>query len=604
VDPARLAEVIQDIQALFVKWNFPDAIIFGHARNGNVHFVICTDFADDKQVRQYAGLMEELTAVVVSKYDGSLKAEHGTGRNIAPFVEREWGPELTDVMWEIKALLDPGCVLNPGVILTEDSEAHLKDLKVMLEVSPIVDKCIECGFCEPRCPSREVTLSPRQRIAVLREIARLSAAGTEESCSQAEELREAYAYHGDATCATDGMCATACPVDINTGAMVKALREQSHPDWSRLVANVLARHFRWLANGARWGLALAHVAGPVSMGLARMGARVGNILSGGKAPALPQGIPVPYAAPRLPPVLHPRVPNGEGGRLPGWNAPEKALPPALIVDSDQESDARTVVYFATCLTRSMGPVEGEPSEVGVAQAVVEVLEACGYRVRYPEGISGLCCGQPFTSKGFPEAGAIAAERAIRALFEASEGGKYPVICDTSPCTGQFVIPSEGKHQDPTIKELLGRMEIWDLTQFLAQKVIPQRSDWPRAQRHAVLHPTCTLQKIGAAKDLRLVAETFAQRATVPIHSECCGFAGDRGFLHPELTGSATAAVGREVKHLCEEAAAAGLGAACYSTCRTCELGMTAATAHPYGNIIHLVREALQAISEKKERALH
>jgi D-lactate dehydrogenase len=598
VNPARLAEAIEDIQSLFVKYSFPDAIIFGHARNGNVHFVICTDFADPEQVRRYAGLMDELSTIIVDKYDGSLKAEHGTGRNIAPFVEREWGPELTQVMWDIKGLLDPQCILNPGVVLTDDPEGHLKDLKVMLAVSPVVDKCIECGFCEPRCPSRDVTLSPRQRIAVLREIARLAADGTEKSRHDAEELRAAYAYSGDATCATDGMCATACPVDINTGTMIKQLREHSHPDWSRTIARTLARNFGLLAFGARAGLAAAHIAGPVSLAVARVGARLGNLLSGGKTPALPEGIPVPQPAPSLPSVGHSHDTHLNGGNLPGWNAAEHRLPVYVSAEDNTAGEDRRVVYFATCLTRSMGSIEGEPSEVGVAQAIVDVLEACGYEVIYPRGLPGLCCGQPFSSKGFPEAGAIAAAKSIQALYEATEHGKLPVICDTSPCTGQFVLSLEKAHHSEETRELLGKLEILDLSQFLARKVIPLRTRWPQARRHAVLHPTCTLHKIGALPDLRKVAQTFAERATVPIHSECCGFAGDRGFLHPELTGAATAAVGQEVRSLCTDSAATGQGAACYSTCRTCELGMTAATGHAYGNIIHLVREALASPQRK------
>jgi D-lactate dehydrogenase len=589
VDPKHLADAIADIQALFVKYEFPDAIIFGHAKNGNVHFVICTDFTDERQVRQYAGLMDELTQTIVSKYDGSLKAEHGTGRNIAPFVEREWGSELTNIMWDIKGLLDPQCVLNPGVVLTEDPEAHLKDLKTMLAVSPVVDKCIECGFCEPRCPSRDITLSPRQRIAVLREIARLSQSGTPEDREQAEELRAAYAYHGDATCATDGMCATSCPVDINTGTLVKDLRDQSHPEWSRWLARKAAEGFGVVSRGARLGLSLAHVAGPASLEAARLVAGVGHFLSGGKAPALPRNIPVPLPAPPLPSVGPAFDGESVSGNLPGWNAPIQQLP---RLAATVPGETREVVYFATCLTRSLGAIEGEPSEVGVAQALVDVLTMAGYSVRYPKGLSGLCCGQPFSSKGFPEAGAVAMERTIRALHEASEAGKYPIICDTSPCTGQFVLATTSDSLPAGLRPLFDSLKVFDISQFLAKELLPRIPDITKVKRHAVLHPTCTLQKLGATQDLKAIAERCSDHVTVPVHSECCGFAGDRGFLHPELTTSATTAVGREVAQTCESAVAVGLNPGCYSTCRTCELGMTAAVGRPYASIVHLVREAL------------
>jgi D-lactate dehydrogenase len=388
------------------------------------------------------------------------------------------------------------------------------------------------------------------------------------------------------------MCATACPVDINTGTLVKDLRRQSHPAWSRAVARFMANNFGLLARGARLGLTAAKMAGPLSLAVARAVARTANLLTGGKTPALPEGIPIPDAAPPLPRTHRSDINPDNGGLLPGWNKASRALPRWVEPDAHGEPGNNRVVYFATCLTRTMGPIEGEPAEVGLAQAVVDVLEACGYEVVYPKGLPRLCCGQPFSSKGFPEAAAVAASATIRALHQATEGGKWPVVCDTSPCTGQFVASIEKSHHSPEIRELLSQIQILDLTQFLARRVIPLRNNWPRARRHAILHPTCTLQKLGAVPDMKLVASTFSEKSTVPIHSECCGFAGDRGFLHPELTSAATAAVGREVRSLCNGAAAEGLGAACYSTCRTCELGMTAATGHAYAGLIHLVREAL------------
>ena len=125
----RLAEATMDLRALLNAHGYTEAIIFGHALEGNLHFVFAQGFDSPDEVKRYAGFMEAVAELVVGKYDGSLKAEHGTGRNMAPFVEREWGRAATDVMRRVKKLLDPQNLFNPGVVLNDDPEAHLKNLK-------------------------------------------------------------------------------------------------------------------------------------------------------------------------------------------------------------------------------------------------------------------------------------------------------------------------------------------------------------------------------------------------------------------------------------------------------------------------------------------
>ncbi|HEX7579632.1 MAG TPA: FAD-linked oxidase C-terminal domain-containing protein, partial [Thermoanaerobaculia bacterium] len=151
-----LADAAIDLNGLFRKHGYDEGIIFGHARDGNLHFVVTQSFNEQAEIDRYAGFMDDVVQLVVKKYDGALKAEHGTGRNMAPFVETEWGPDAYAVMKRLKALADPKNLLNPGVILNSDPRAHLVDLKPLPSVEEEVDKCIECGFCEPKCPSREL----------------------------------------------------------------------------------------------------------------------------------------------------------------------------------------------------------------------------------------------------------------------------------------------------------------------------------------------------------------------------------------------------------------------------------------------------------------
>jgi D-lactate dehydrogenase len=562
VRPERLADCVTDLHELFAKYQFPDTIIFGHARSGNLHFVICTDFSDVEQVSRYAAMMDDLMGMVVGRYDASLKAEHGTGRNVAPFVELEWGPKLYGYMWRVKSLLDPDSILNPGVVLNRDPDIHLKNLKVMPAVSPVVDACIECGFCEPRCPSRDLTLTPRQRIVLLREMARLRALGDPGSLAKATQLREDYAYHGINTCAADGMCATACPVKIDTGVMVKELRAEQHAAWTRGLAVAGARHYGLAAWAARTGLALLRLTDPLGIALARPVANLVNRLSRGQVPGLPADMPVPGPAPRL--------------QRSGTSRPTGA--------------SREIVYFPSCLTRIMGALPGEDAPVGVAEAVTRVLAACGWDARIPDGASKVCCGQPFASKGFVEAAAESARGVVELLWDATRGGELSIVCDTSPCTGQILSYNKvlsGNHRERWLK-----LMIRDFPTFMAREVLPTRTDWPKLARRVVLHPTCTLVKIGAADDLRRVAETFAESVVVPVMAECCGFAGDRGFLFPELTRSATRAEAQEAVQGDAGTTGEGRDTRYYSTCRTCEIGMSAATHKVYQSVVYLCYDAL------------
>ena len=488
----RLAEAITDFQELFARKGVPDTAVFGHAKDGNLHFNLAEDVRRPESVARYAAFMQALVDLVAGKYDGSLKAEHGSGRNMAPFVRTEWGEDAWETMWRTKRLLDPDGILNPGVVLNRDPEIHLKSLKPMPEISPLADRCIECGFCEARCPSRDLTLTPRQRIAAVRE---LTAADRELRLS----LEREFDHDGVDTCVGDGMCETSCPVRIDTGALVKELKAARHGPVAHWAAERTADAFGLAAATARLGLRLGRWAGM----------------------ALPR--PAPPLA-RFPP-----------GR-----------------------SASRVVYFPSCLTRIVGE---EDDLMPRAQAVRDVLQAAGFEAVLPEGIDGLCCGLAFGSKGYPRAAARAQERALRAARSAVTGA--PVVTDASPCAAT--------------------LGVLDFPSFWAREALPRLSP-RRLAGTVVLHPACSLVKAGGLPDLLQVARAHCEEVALPSSAECCGFAGDRGFLLPELTASATRAEAAEVR---------GTDAAHHcSTTRTCEIGMTRATGRRYVSLIHLVRESL------------
>jgi D-lactate dehydrogenase len=549
----RLAEAILDFQALFERHGVPDTIIFGHAKDGNLHFVMGEDVRSPEAIERYAAFMQGLVDIVVHKYDGAIKAEHGAGRNMAPFVKTEWGERAYEVMQRVKKLLDPDGLLNPGVLLNDDPRLHLKNLKPCPTISPLADKCTECGFCEPRCPSRDLTLTPRQRIVVTREMARLRESRRPEDRRWVESLEADFTYDGATTCATDSMCQTACPIEIDTGALIKELRAARWPGWARRVVTFEAKYFAATAAGARGALRAANVVQRLPFGRGLLEAA--SDLMRAVVPELGSGLDTSHPFPR----------------------PAAPLP----LSSEATSD-RPVVYFPSCLTRIVGALPGEDL-VPPARAMHDVLGWAGFAVRVPDGIEGLCCGMAFASKGFFDAAGVAAERSAEALWRASDEGRLAVVTDASPCGGTLA-----DSVATALRERGRELVMLDFPAFWARAVLPTLRDVPRRPGTAILHPTCTLLKEGGLPDLLTVARAHSERVEVPRFAECCGFAGDRGFLVPELTASATKAGAVEIRRLLEGEPEARL----YSTCRTCEIGLGRAVGRPVRSLLHLVHEAV------------
>src|SRR5690606_22658942 len=392
------------------------------------------------------------------------------------------------LMWRIKRLLDPNGILNPDVILSEDPRIHLKNLKPLPAADEIVDKCIECGFCEPVCPSNGLTLTPRQRIVIWRDIQAKKRAGIDTT-----DLERAYEYHGLDTCAATGLCAQRCPVGINTGDLVRKLRGvDAHRQGT---ATCLAEHFATAMKGARFTLAAAN------------GAR--KLLG---APLLAK--------------TSASLRKLSGERLPQWTS---ALPQAVkpIAYTPASEDARPrVVYLAACVSRAMGPAFGDNEQTPLVDKTRALLEKAGYQVVFPEELDNLCCGQPFASKGYAEQGERKKQELLAALAKASRGGLDPIYCDTSPCTLRLV-------QD------LGdsRLDIYDPVKFIREHLLDRLDITPQDTPVAV-HVTCSTQHLGEAQALIDIARRCATDVVIPEGIHCCGFAGDKGFSQPELNAHA------------------------------------------------------------------
>ncbi len=524
---------------LFERHAYRDSVIFGHAKDGNVHFLLHERFDDPASLRRYGSFTHDLVDLVLGN-GGSLKAEHGTGRVMAAFVRRQYGDELYAVMCQIKSVIDPHGLLNPGNVLSDDPTAYLRDLKPNHKVEEEVGRCVECGFCEPVCPSRDLTLTPRQRIVLRREIV---AAGIRGDDDLARELEQDYEYEGVQTCAVDGMCVTACPVLINTGDLVRRLRLDSVGGVQDSLGAVAAHGWAGVAAAGGLGLTLAaKLPSSLPRGATSLGRRV---VSADIVPLYDDRLPV-------------------GG----------TLRPRL-----DESGAEAV-FFSACIGTMFGPDaqsesrSGGPSP-GAADAFVKLCAMADVPLRTPTALRGLCCGTPWKSKGLVKGYDVMAAKVVPALREASENGRLPIIVDASSCAEGLIEMLVDRAPD---------LQVIDAVTFVAERVLPAL-EVPEQLDSIVVHPTCSGQRAGTTEALLQVASAIGVEVVVPPSWGCCAFAGDRGLLHPELTASATRREAEEVARF----AADGY----VSSNRTCEIGMTRATGKPYRHVLEALADRAQ-----------
>ncbi|MFD9605166.1 FAD-binding and (Fe-S)-binding domain-containing protein [Streptomyces sp. NPDC059970] len=536
VPPSRLADACEALLGLQAEHGF-DAAVAGHAAHGNLHFLLAFDAAKASDVDRYAAFMDDFCRLTVERFDGSLKAEHATGRNIAPFLELEWGPKATELMWRTKQIIDPDGVLAPRIVLDRDPKAHLRGLKTIPRVEPIADPCIECGFCEPTCPSEDLTTTPRQRIVLRREMMRQPDSSPVEA-----QLLDAYGYDAVDTCAGDSTCKLACPVGIDTGAMMKDFRHQRHSPREERIAALTAKNFKAVEAAARLAVAAAD----------RIGDRIGD----GPLETL-TGLARKAVRPDLVPEWLPEIPGAAARKLPRTSRV-----------------GASAVYYPACVNRIFGGPEGHRGP-SLPQAVVAVSARAGKPVWIPDDVAGTCCATIWHSKGYDAGNAVMANRIVEAAWGWTAGGKLPLVVDASSCTlgiAHEVVPyltddNRELHRELTIVDSL----VWAADELLPKLTVLRKID------SAVLHPTCSMQHLDDVEQLRMVAEACAEEVVIPDDAGCCAFAGDRGMLHKELTASATAKEAAEVN--------AREYDAYLSANRMCEIGMDRATGQSYYSVL-------------------
>jgi D-lactate dehydrogenase len=539
-----LGAAIVDIQELFRKYNYENGIIFGHAKDGNIHFVVTQAFDSPEEINRYDLFIRDVVDLVVIKYNGSLKAEHGTGRNMAPFVATEWGDEAYSVMKRLKTAADPLNLLNPGVIINNKADAHILNLKKMPQVEAEVDRCIECGFCEPNCPSKNFTSSPRRRIVVRRVLENLK---SENKTAEYNLLVNQFQFDGLDTCAVDGLCAINCPVDINTGDLVKKLRINNHSKFEEKLALMAAKNFGFLINLLRFGIKFSH--------------GVNRTFGKNTMKSLTQ---------RLHTINH---------AVPMWSNQIPQTPNLQLFDKPGALGNQSVVYFPSCITRTMGTYGHK--DKNLIDTFFSICEKAKINVIILGDIQNACCGQIFSSKGFNDAFEHTANGILENMWKSSEKGKLPVVIDVSSC--QYTLKSILPVLNSVNKERFYKIKILDSIDFIYEYILPKQKAL-RLKSEIVLHPVCSLQKLKTQDKFIEIANAYAEKVIVPISAGCCGMAGDRGFLIPDLTSSATFEEAKEVKQCSAEGY--------YSSTKTCEMAMSEAVGANYESILYLIDEVI------------
>ncbi len=527
-----------DLQKLFKKHNYENAIIFGHAKDGNLHFVITQAFDHKELIEQYDAFIKDVVSLVVEKYHGSLKAEHGTGRNMAPFVIKEWGEFAYNIMKEIKNLLDPDNIFNPGVIINPNTNAHIQNLKtipsfiqnqtpltdnVKYQNHELAEKCIECGFCEDVCPSRYITSTPRKRIILQREKERFNFFSINNN--------HQFKYHFFDTCVKCGLCEIPCPVSINTGNFVKEILNKNHPKWKLKFAEWTVQNFSKLEKLIHFQLKILRYINKI-LPIDKISFFINQFVK----------IPVYYKN--------------------------------LLIDSNyykfiknyQHKNNIDFYYFPTCLSRVLGAKE----DLDLFMLIPKIAEKLGIHLKVID-TTGYCCAQPYESKGLLNAQKSMIQKTTSLLN--SLNPEVPIIIDNSSCTYAFLKNNE-----------YHKFKIMDSSQWieLLQSQFPEK--FKKKYKKIYIQNLCSTQKLNLSKTVKNVLDKISENVVINQTSECCGFAGDKGIFYPEITTSSTKVVKERILNDTYDAY--------ISNNITCEIGLSYGTKKKFQHLLYLIYKSI------------
>jgi D-lactate dehydrogenase len=250
------------------------------------------------------------------------------------------------------------------------------------------------------------------------------------------------------------------------------------------------------------------------------------------------------------------------------------------------------VYFPACVNRIFGNAPEDERAVSVPEAMVAVSGRAGMPLWIPPDVAGRCCATPWSSKGFAEGRALMSSRVAASILDWTDGGRLPLVVDATSCT-LGLLREVPEALDEGAAERFREVRIIDSIEWVHDSLLPALA--PPTRVHSVaVHPPCAAVALGLAEKLRAVVAQLADEAIVPAASGCCGTAGDRGLLHPELPAAALAPVADEL--------AGHALSACVCSNRTCEIGLTQVTGRPYESFVQLLEQLTREPGASGERA--
>jgi len=518
---------------------------------------------------------------------------------MAPFVSYEWGEKAFGIMKRVKELFDPKGLLNHGVIFNDDPKCFLRNFKALPVLKPWTDdgkpvepelaqvyqklnKCIECGFCEVNCLSCGFTLSSRTRIATQREITFLRALPnpTSEELALMRTLEKEYSYAGEQTCAGDGLCSTSCPMGINVADLTHQLRRMNMPAGSLGygVWNFAAGHYAGVKAGLKGALRMA-TAGETVLGDLAMSGLCRWLHNAVRLPLWTPATPKAYNIPKSLKALVNSVASASSATS-KHSATEHTVSVtevrSLSLSKRPETQSvppqtNKVVYFPSCINQMMGlPKHHHAVDKPLVEEIVSLLNKAGYDVIFPKNMSSLCCGTIWESKGMPEIADKKTSELEDALWQASEHGRYPVLCDQSPCLHRM------QHK-------IKRMRLYEPSEFILD-FLADRLDFHKTDTPVAIHLTCSMRLMHKTDKMLELARMCSSNVIVPEGIGCCGFAGDKGMTHPELNKYALRKLKSQIQGI-------PVG---YSNSRTCEIGLATNSGIPYVSITYLVNRCTTA----------
>jgi FAD/FMN-containing dehydrogenase/Fe-S oxidoreductase len=497
----HLAEYTHRLNAVFEKHG-TRGTWYAHASVGTLHVRPVLDMRRDGAEKMRA-IAEEACAMVREYKGAAFSGEHGDGLVRSEWIEPIIGSRLTRALGEIKEILDPAGIMNPGKIV-RPSRMDERNLfrykpgyriemdKTVLDwsewggIGPAVEMCNNNGHCRKfdagtMCPSYRVTRDEKHLTRGRANTLRLALSGQ----LGADALTSRELYDTLDLCVSCKGCKRECPTGV---------------DMARLKTEFLHRYT------ARHGLSLRQRLITSLPRYAPYASRLAGVMN------WLAGLPVSK-------MLGEKVFGLSRSRsLPLWSTRSLMRPQPA-----SETGGREVVLFADTFNRYF-----EPENLNAAMAV---LEAAGYVVHMAEPARGkrpLCCGRTYLSAGQVEKARREAGRIIEALQPYIERG-CPVIGLEPSCLltlrDEYLVMNLGE----AAQKLAQQSVLFE--EFIASEVRKGGFELPLSApaRKVLLHGHCHQKAFDVMGAMREALAMVPGLEVETIQSSCCGMAGSFGY---------------------------------------------------------------------------